>query len=489
MHGQISIIEAITTIIILFTSLSIFLPPFSYESRWGDAMLLVRARDVTTTADRLGILYSISFNSTTFSNFLRKTVPAYITYWSRTDNAIKGTVTIACNCTDEQIEQLTNWTQGLMLNDRNIKVEVCKSYLGVINPCYLGSDALLIWGYQNLSLYLPALRRYSAAGNGIVMTADLNETYLDAGTKEVFGLKMATTPETSRLSDYDRFRLTPCNQRPCNASDVIYQAWKYFYHIPVPVFTQSLPPGNVQMDDGSLHYCSELSNSSFKIQSYVYQEDGNKIEAPYAYEFWVCNLTTVYFDTDWNGTADMIVQVGERFNLPNLYNTSENFTFLLSYIDADKIGISFKPDYKFYDFVKYKWGYEIDKPGKGPPEHAVAAGLKNNFAKYYVLAPDDNDYQRILIQAENFTETNEPIPGVILKATPAYRTAWISNFTKGGVGDDERLLITSLLFWASNKKSTVIPYTALGYETSYINVANKDMFEVYLFDLGLGYPR
>jgi hypothetical protein len=95
-----------------------------------------------------------------------------------------------------------------------------------------------------------------------------------------------------------------------------------------------------------------------------------------------------------------------------------------------------------------------------------------------------------LIQAENTTEAGGIIAGVILKSTPAYNTAWIANFTDGGVGDDERMLLISLLLFASKKRASELTITPVkrGYEISYINVANKDMFDVYLFSLGLGYP-
>jgi hypothetical protein len=495
MKGQISIIEAITTILILIFSLTIFFPPFSYETGWDVADTLLKVRDVITTADRIGILYNISFDRSLLNNFLSKTVLENNTvFWYETKGTVKEKIVVACNCTDEEIYTLSNWTYGLEVNGRPVKFEFCPSYLGIVNPCYFGSDVLLIWGYRNLTNYAWLLNSYLNSENGIVEVSDLNATLLDPGTKQIFGLSNTTTTETSQFSDYDRFRVThDCDEKPCNASDIIYQPWKYFYHIPVPISTTQLQPGNIPTE-GSLPspYCSNITNNSLKIQSYVYQVDSQNIEEPYAYSFWVCNFSSVYFDTDRNGTADLKVNIGDKFNLPNLYNQSENFTFLLSYIDKEKVGITFQPKYKFYDFIRYEFGYQIDpsKPGNGPPEHAVAAGLVNRWAKYYVIVPDDNDYNRVLIQAENTTETGGIIPGVILKSTPAYNTAWIANFTDGGVGDDERMLLISLLLFASKKRSSEITTTPVkrGYEVSYVNAVNRDMFDVYLFTLGLGYP-
>jgi len=495
MRGQISIIEAISTIIILIITLTIFFPPFYYETSWDAADTLLKIRDVITTADRIGILDEISFNRSALSDFLSRTVLANNTvFWYVTQGTIKEKIVVACNCTDEQISILSIWTYGLEVNGRPIRFEFCPTYLGIVNPCYFGSDLLLIWGYRNLTPYTNMLNYYVSSGNGIIEVSDLNATLLDPGTKQIFGLDNTTITETSRFSDYDRFRITSdCDERPCNASDIIYQPWKYFYHIPVPILTTQLPAGNIQTEGSLLSpYCSNITNGSLKIQSYVYQVDSQNVEEPYAYSFWVCNFSSVYLDTDWNGTADLKVEIGEKFNLPNLYNQSESFTFLLSYIEKEKVGITFQPKYKFYDFIRYEFGYQIDpnKPGNGPPEHAVAAGLKNRWAKYYVIIPDDNDYRRVLIQAENTTETGGIIPGVILKSTPAYNTAWIANFTDGGVGDDERMLLISLLLFASKKVSSEAAITPVkrGYEASYVHTMNKDMFDVYLFTLGLGYP-
>jgi hypothetical protein len=494
MRGEISIIEAISTIIILIITLTIFFPSFSYETGWDTADALLKLRDSITTADRLGILYNASFDRNLLSSFLSKTILENNTvFWYETKGTPKEKIVVACNCTDEEINILNNWTYGLEVNDRPIKFEFCPTYLGIVNPCYFGSDLLLIWGYRNLTNYASMLNSYLSNGNGIVEISDLNASLLDAGTKQIFGVDNTTITETSRFSEYDKFRVADCNEKPCNATDVIYQPWKYFYHIPAPILTTQLPAGNIQTE-GSLPspYCLNLSNGSFKIQSYIYQTGDQNVEAPYAYSFWVCNFSSVYFDTDWNGTADLKVNIGETFELPNLYNQSENFTFLLSYVREGKIGITFRPKYKFYDFIRYEFGYQIDpsKPGKGPPEHAVAAGLVNKWGRYYVIVPDDNDYRRVLIQAENTTETGGIIPGVILKSTPAYNTAWIANFTDGGVGDDERMLLISLLLFASKKRASELTITPVkrGYEISYINVANKDMFDVYLFSLGLGYP-
>ncbi len=69
-------------------------------------------------------------------------------------------------------------------------------------------------------------------------------------------------------------------------------------------------------------------------------------------------------------------------------------------------------------------------------------------------------------------------------------TAWIADFSEDGFGDDEKMLLISLLLWSSNKQSagSAVSNLRMGYLTSYVTINNVDMFEVYKFDLGLGSP-
>jgi hypothetical protein len=73
------------------------------------------------------------------------------------------------------------------------------------------------------------------------------------------------------------------------------------------------------------------------------------------------------------------------------------------------------------------------------------------------------------------------------------RTAWIADFSRDGldkVEDDHRELLLSLILWASNKRSVSMTSSQLktGFISTYINAFNDDIFEIYKFKLGLGYP-
>ncbi|MFQ6120513.1 MAG: hypothetical protein ACE5KE_11610, partial [Methanosarcinales archaeon] len=390
------------------------------------------------------------------------------------------------------------------INRREIDVLPCYTNLEAINPCLSSSDVLLIFGYKNLSnpVYLNTFKEYLKTGSGIVEIVDLNTSMVlgDDVQQKIFGLGGDQSAVQEGLSEYDVFRDTVASpiKRPINTTVFSYQPWKYFYHIPIPLFASSIA-GSIPTDPNlPLPSCNQLSVGVFGIQANLTKIDSQLIGSPTFYKFWICDSNKVYFDTDLNDSADVALSVDDSFGIVDYYNNSLFWNFTLNYIDEqEKIGVSFNPNYRFSDFITY-WEEECEcppgKPGKCPPSKAKAGGLckgKKEWAGVTnLLAPGDGDLSRILIQASNQTNIGTPIPGVILNVTEISRTAWIANFTSDGVGDDERLLIISLLFWASDKRAVGVlsPGVKLGIKTSYINSVNEDMFEVYKFNLGLGYP-
>jgi len=99
------------------------------------------------------------------------------------------------------------------------------------------------------------------------------------------------------------------------------------------------------------------------------------------------------------------------------------------------------------------------------------------------IIPLDGDNSKILVRVDNDPSAS----CVIFNST---RITWIADFTNNIYNYNHTKLLTSLLLTASNKKikATSLSNIRTGYITSYINVKNTDMFEVYKLDLGLGYP-
>jgi hypothetical protein len=481
MHGQVSILEAISTIIILLISLNIFFPAFHYESRWDDVLLLIRARDIITTADRMGILHKISFNRTALLEFLDRVKPLSIISWSNVDSKIKRELVVSCNCTQQQIDQVSLWTAGLKINGIDTIVRVYPTSLDLIEQTK--SDVLLIFGNKSLSNYLNNFRNYLNTGSGIILVGDPSwqQVQTDAVYRDIFGL---TNASTNVVLDayYDMFE----NDRvkPSSIDAISYEPWKYFYHVPVLLvaveYSGQIPVEGLPQPD-----CIKTFQGSLKIQACNITE--TMMDVCNA-RFWICD-SVVYFDTDWNGVADKMVQEREYFNITDINDQTKNFTFYLSYTNLNLIGVSFKPPYKFYDFVKWNVVYS-NQPKGNPPAGATSYGLKRQTASYTVLAPTGAEYSRVLMQLDGMTANNEIVPAALLNSTANSRVAWIANFTEEGVGDDERLLLTSLILWASNRKAeTPSIYATLGYQTSYLNVMGTDMFEPYTVTLGLGYPK
>jgi hypothetical protein len=254
---------------------------------------------------------------------------------------------------------------------------------------------------------------------------------------EIFGI-IGRAPQEA--VDYDAI------PKPNTSENITYQTYKIFYHVPLPLRS----PENVTsipVEGIPAPTCPKSTTGNFTFRTSTYK-------------FWICNSTHTYFDTDANGIADIAVKLNEKFVLGG-------YNFFLNYIDSyTRIGVSFKPEYNFSDFCR------------GPPREVY---------------PVNDERHRVFMYGGKILGWGEDIRTycVILNATG--KTAWIADFSRGGlanVKDDHKNLLLSLLLSTSNKKAIGVlsPGIKIGYATSYVNSVNQDMFEVYTFKLGLGYP-
>lgn len=216
--GFINILELIFTMITLFIAFQVLFPGFSYGNRWNNALLLLTSRDIILTLDRVGSLYDCSFNATRFSDFLNKVIPIEKTNligWSETDGTIKSNLTIACNCTKDQRDLLYNWTTGLTINGRAIKVYVVDTKLDDINPF---SDVLFVWGYRDLTPYRNSLLGYINGERGIVemMSFSANPEPVQQEIFNITGGGSWGSPGNDGIV------------KPATANNVTYQAYKIY---------------------------------------------------------------------------------------------------------------------------------------------------------------------------------------------------------------------------------------------------------------------
>lgn len=442
MKGQISLIEMITSAIILFITLTILFPSISYQDRWSEALILLKGRDLVLTIDRIEKLYKFSFDSESLKNFLNRTLnETNLIYWSETEGTLKHVINVVCNCTQEQINNLSLWFGEIKINNRTINLRFLGTYLHNLSEYAERSDVLLIWGYKNLTPYSQSLRDYLAKENGIVEIMDFADipNIPESVQAEIFGI---TSGGTWASVDYDVII------KPNTTRNITYQAYKNFYHVPFPLRaienTTSIPVEGIPTPN-----CPKNVTGNFTLNS----SDVSRV-----YKFWICNSTHTYFDTNANNNADIIVKVGENFALG-----SSNF--FLNYIDNyTRIGVSFRPDYRFSDFCK-----------ASPSKRVI---------------PVNSERYRVFMLGVR-SGAAEPPYCVVLNATG--KTAWLADFSRGGlanVKDDHKNLLLSLLLSTSNKKAigVLAPGIKIGYGTSYLNSVNEDMFEIYTFKLGLGYP-
>jgi len=214
-------IEMIMVVIVLYIAFSIFFPGFSYKNKWSEALLLLTARDIVVTSDRIDKLYDYSFNQGALQDFLINSISnESIISWSDTDGAIKSRVVIACNCTNQQMVNLNTWMNGLNINGRQITTTQCYTNLETINPCMVSSDVLIIWGEKDLSntIYSNTLQQYLKGDGGIVEIADFKSP-LNQIQNDIFDLGDGGSWSSP---DYDIVI------KPTTADATTYQAYKIY---------------------------------------------------------------------------------------------------------------------------------------------------------------------------------------------------------------------------------------------------------------------
>lgn len=465
--GIVNFIEAIFVIIVIFTAFAVLFPGLSFKNKWSAALIILPARDVITSMDRLGVLYANSFDSNALQNFIDMTIPTNRTglvSWSQTSGAIKSSITVACNCTSDQLSKLNYWMSGLQFNGRTVDLVFVPTTLENINPA---ADVLFIWGNLKLDSYLTNLRNYINSGGSIVEMNDFS-SLSDTGLvqQQIFGLNY-----TGGVSVKDRAVADFFTRKPNNSTDIIYGPYKYFFHIPVALKTYESNYTFPVEKNMQQPVCSTIYHGNFTLNDSVYN-------------FWMCNSSTVYFDSDLNSSADTGLNAGQSFNLAKNPN---NFT--LVYVNyPSEISVLFGPNYLFKDFV-IAW----NAPGQACPQG-------NAWGQFYTdqVAPVDGNMNRVLINAS--FSSNPGLSVVILNGTQS-KTVWLADFTNNpnfangctsnaAAGDDNTLLLASLLMWASNKQQYQTSTAAVqrGFLIPYVNVQNSDMYEVYQFNLGLKSP-
>lgn len=436
MKAQVVIIELITVVAILIVAIATLLPSLSYKDRWSGANLLLTERDIILTADRIGNLNSIAFNSGAFQNFVSQVVSnSGIIFWASAQGTFGPKITVACNCTSSQISELNQWIGTFELNQRQISLDFIPATLDNIPS----SDVLFIFGFKNIEPYKSNLLNYLANGNGIVQMVNLQQNDITPAYTQIFGLVGCTEGSSScGVGSSQTDTINPIT----NASTPYFEQYQLFYHLPQPIVAQNLVSSFPT--EGNIPPCNQtqIYNGNFTIQ------------ASNSYNFWICG-SSVYFDTNQNNRADKILVARQNFTLGT-------FNFFLSYVGQNYIYIAFRPNYTFSNFLN--------------------ASTR--------VSPVNEENNRVFVSGGNYPgHSGDPIPAVVVNGTTV-KIAWLADFTNQEVGDDEKLLLASLIFASANTNRIQVPFGTLqkGLITSYIGATNYDMFELYRVDVGAGYP-
>ena len=445
MKSQVSIIEAIISAVVLFIAFNMIITTGDYQTKWKESLTSLEGRDILISADRLGKLHDYPFSPAFKADFLSKidSIKDAVVK-NETQGTVKNRIYIACDCTPDQVTYLQTILSDVKFNTRGVIAVVCQSILPAIDACGNYPNTLVIWGYKELSPHLTILDNFAKDGNSIIEIADLNQAQAENSAQQsIFGIKWISQGDF--VSDQIQIL------KPRNSSVITYQTYKWFYHLPFKLVGTTIA-SSIPIDpsgDVCLSPPNTVKSGNFKFQGTDHK-------------FWICNGATTYFDSNGNDRADAgPLNPKDKFSLG-----SSNFK--LNYIDdTSTIRISFKPQYLFNDFLF----------------------VDNSHNKIFPL---DDSKDKILLAMELW-DPQTPVSAVILNKFEIAPTVWIANFARNAgnlpdlnnLGDDYKQLLSSFILSTSNK-NTKETFQQVGQITSYINVNNTDMLEIYKIDLSIG---
>ena len=303
--GQMTILEAISALILLFTAFYFIFKPIAFKDNWQLGILATVGRDILISLDFTGKLYNASFSDSVLKAFLLNTSlskeSVIISIFP--EETIKESILVAANCSQERIRRFSDWFGYIVMNRRSINIFFIPANLTNI-PDY--SDLLLICGYVNLTNYKTNILNYLSRGKGIVEISDFPST-IDQTTKEIFGIDISQPQQPTR---------DIVISVPSSVYDDTYYPYKLFYNLPLVINSTS-------RNETSGNY---IGNFTFRNYTIPFEIDYSS--------------KRVYFRTS------PPISVSERSSF-----SIGGYKFMLSYILSNSsIAISFKKIYNFTNF-------------------------------------------------------------------------------------------------------------------------------------------
>lgn len=437
--GIINVIELVIVVMTLFVSFTIFFPGNTYRNRWDDAYGTLKARDAVLALERTGNLHEYAFSGEQMDAFLGNLFSgSSVVTWHSVSGGIKAETVVACDCPAGVVAWLNEWAGSTTLNNREVRMSFCQANIDPADACFAGSDALLVWKYKPMQPYEAALTDYVSKGGGVVELMNFTAAAQldDTAQRNIFNLTwVGLVADTATSCAFARV--------PRGASDIIYEPYKYFHHVPLTLKAAS--------------YGQTIAGCA-----YAPPGNGTLVLRGHAYEFDTCSASTAWFDTDGAGGRNTLFTERDTMSIGGS-------DVMLNYVNgASSLSVSFEPGYAFGDFLGY-----------------AATGGKNIAH----IEPGDGNSDRVLVSA---VAGSSRYPAVIVNTYGSGRVAWMQEPGAANYGDDEKALLASLLLWAANREpasgTAAQADFSSGYTVSYLNVQNYDMFEIYKLNLGVGYP-
>ncbi|MFH1105653.1 MAG: hypothetical protein V1731_00365 [Candidatus Aenigmatarchaeota archaeon] len=259
MRGFIHVVEIVVTMMLIFVALSQFSNFYVKDMAWSANYLYLIGKDLLYTLGDMDF-----YNSTTVRERLSILKSRNIEYEMKLSNAMKSTVVVGCDCTDQEANAIRGNLSSFFANNREITFSVFKM-TDVDN--WNDLDVIVYPQVKNLDSSKAALMNFLDAGKGVIEIGAVGAHASEDVQKTVFNLKTRT--ESIPLGDINiTFNKTSANKPS-------YLIVKYFNSLPAVVkMKRDLDVGGARSCTNST-YTGNMTFRSLNFTVFIIDEENS----------------------------------------------------------------------------------------------------------------------------------------------------------------------------------------------------------------------
>jgi hypothetical protein len=507
MKGFMHVVEILLIAILVFFVFTQFASIPSISGDWTDIKLSLMAKDLLNTFDKKGVDW---FNATSLAAEFNRTLPQNVIHTLTLQNVIKPTIKIGCLCDNSEyaIVQAILSPSSFVINGVNTTFEVTQ----VANQNELFSldfDLALIYGYEDLTPSIGALRNFLNYDKGVMEIADIYR--IDNAQAAIFGLGSG-----AKTSDSSKIIFSSSSKENGREGNKIYE---YFNHMPLfqdsfatldnwfggTAATAGKPPPSLNLTASSCSSENEAFTrfySSFRtgeIDFDVYLNSGSAVLIKFAkstdYEYYasISSNQSLGYDSFYR----------KALSPPSaLQSVGLNTSHLAAAGGWSRIKIVSRPG----ELTLYDNGQKVataQVPGLAASNISAFSRCREAYLDNIIVTQEENKMLDNFLGGENITQAGDNQNKIVLAQTGTSLPACIINYNIEGIGkgrtvwlsnsssyasDDYKTLAKALLVWVSGDEYEAIKADIKSPVSYFMYKArNSDMLQNAKIILELGY--